>query len=195
MLSVENLSKKYGNVEIISNVNLKFENGNFYIFTGINGSGKSTITKIIAGLIYKTSGTLKIEDSISYLPDKYIMPKLLRVKSYCKILSIPLEYISKYQIPNRRIGELSKGNFQKLGIIQILSRDTDCYIFDEPLDGLDDVTKRIFKQDIINKINDNKIIIMCLHTKALFNELHPIIYEIKEGFINEKKKKAAIVTD
>lgn len=195
MLSVENLSKKYGSTEIINNVNLKFENGKLYIFTGVNGSGKSTITKILSGIIYKTSGSLKIEDTISYLPDKYIMPRLLSVKSYCRILSIPYEMVQKYQIPNRKIGELSKGNFQKLGIIQILSRDTDCYILDEPLDGLDDITKKIFKQDIISKINDNKIIIMCLHTKTLFNELHPIIYEVKEGNINEKKRKQSIVTD
>lgn len=195
MLSVEGLSKKYGSNEIITNVNLNFENGKLYVFTGINGSGKTTITKILAGLIYKTSGSLKIYETISYLPDKYIMPKLLKVRSYCKILSIPIELMKKYQIPNKRIGELSKGNLQKLGIIQVLSRDSGCYILDEPIDGLDDSTKRIFKQDIINKLSENKIVIMCLHTKTLFNELHPVIYEVKEGCINEKKRKTAIAAD
>lgn len=190
MLKIDNLSKKYNNQIILNNVSIEFKEGNLYILSGINGSGKSTLVKLLSGIIYKSSGTIANDISISYLPDKFTMPKLLKVSAYCKLLAIPLELMEKYQIPNKRIGELSKGNLQKLGIIQILNRESDCYILDEPLDGLDDSAKKLLKQDIINLKANNKIIIMCLHTKTLFNELHPIEYEVKGGFVNEKKRRS-----
>ncbi len=195
MLKLDNLSKKYNNQIILNSISLEFKEGNLYILSGINGSGKSTLVKLLSGIIFKSSGSITRDISISYLPDKFTMPKLLSVKSYCKLLSIPIELMEKYQIPNKRIGELSKGNLQKLGIIQILNNKSDCYILDEPLDGLDDAAKKLLKQDIITLKGNNKIIIMCLHTKTLFNELCPIEYEVKGGFLNEKRRRKAKDSD
>ena len=99
------------------------------------------------------------------------------------------ELVSKFQIPNKRIGELSKGNQQKLGLLQILDYEADCYILDEPLDGLDDYAKKLFKEILKEKLENNKIIILSLHNKSIFNDLSPTILDIKEGRINEKRKK------
>lgn len=191
MLRLNNVSKKYKNI-VLNNISVDFKEGNLYILRGVNGSGKSTIIKILSGIIYKTSGNIENYVSISYLPDKFMMPKLLKVKTYLDILNIPFNLTSKFQIPNKRIGELSKGNLAKLGILQIMYNDCDCYILDEPLDGLDDFAKKLLKSLILEKLNDNKIVILSLHTKTLFNELNPIIYEIKEGELYEKKKRNII---
>ena len=195
MLNVYNLEKKYNDV-IIDNVSIDMSKPGLYIFTGINGSGKSTILKILAGSIFKTSGKIQKDVSISYLPDKYTMPKLMSVVSYVELIldmygkkTEASNLIGLYQIPKRRIGELSKGNQQKLGLLQILSNDTDCYILDEPLDGLDEFAKHLVKVIITEKIKNGSIILMSLHGKNLFNDLKPRIFEVKNKTITERKKK------
>ena len=195
MLKVINLSKKFKANEVFLNTNLEITDPGLYIIYGNNGSGKSTIIKIIAGMIYKTSGKLIREGSISYLPDRFSMPRLMRAKDYLNIVSDRSlsykidELMCDYQIPNKLIGSLSKGNLQKLGIIQALMNNSDIYLFDEPIDGLDDSSKRIFKRDIKEIILNNRIVLMALHNKTFFNDLNPTILTIKEGNICEKRKK------
>lgn len=196
MLKLTNVSKKYKDHIVFNNVTLDMTNPDIYIFSGINGSGKSTLLKVLAGIIYKSEGKMEKDVSISYLPDKFNMPKLMKAKNYVyNILNMSKkedltdELISKFQIPNKRIGDLSKGNQQKLGLLQILYNDADCYILDEPLDGLDEFAKHLIK-DIIKEYKENgKIIIMSLHAKNLFNDLKPVFFDIKDGFINKKSKR------
>ena len=195
MLKVIDLEKKYKDV-IFDHVNIDMSNPGLYIFYGINGSGKSTLLKVLSGIIFKSSGELDKDISISYLPDKFNMPKLMSVTSYVEMIldmynkkSESSTLISLYQIPKRKIGELSKGNQQKLGLLQVLSNDCDCYILDEPLDGLDDFAKSLFKNIINEKIKSGHIVIMSLHGKNLFSDLHPRIFDVKDGKITERKKR------
>lgn len=198
MLDLITVEKKYKDHLVFSNVTLHFEEGKLYILMGINGSGKSTILKLMAGIIYKTSGTYIKSGMVSYLPDKFSFPKLMKVKNYLmEVLyyysdkkSIYERLISEYQIPNKRIGDLSKGNQQKLGILQIFAYPADIYLLDEPLDGLDDMAKRLLKEKIKEKLSNNKIVILSLHNKTFFNDLKPNIVEVKEGVILEKKRKS-----
>lgn len=196
MINVRELEKKYGNQSILNSVNFTINEGNLNIFIGINGSGKSSILKILGKTIYKTSGQIDVKGDIAYLPDKYSFPKLMTTKNYLKnilkLYSLKEEYLkllTEFDIPNKLIGSLSKGNLQKLGLLQILIIPADIYLFDEPLDGLDDFAKKLFKSKIKEKLEQNKTIIMSLHTKTIFNEFKPIIYEIKDGKVYEKKKK------
>ena len=97
--------------------------------------------------------------------------------------------MEEHKIPNKKIKELSKGNLQKIGLLQTFIKDTDCYIFDEPLDGLDDFAKKLFKEMIIKKLNDKKILIISMHNKNSLLDLKPNIFVMKGGDIFEKKKK------
>ncbi len=193
LISLVNVEKKYNGHIILENLTLYIDKPGLYIIHGVNGSGKSTLIKLLSGIIYKSDGEFKINSTISYLPDKFTMPKLMRVKSYLSLILKEKdkmeELVSKFQIPNKRIGELSKGNQQKLGLLQILDYEADCYILDEPLDGLDDYAKKLFKEILKEKLENNKIIILSLHNKSIFNDLSPTILDIKEGRINEKRKK------
>ena len=196
MLKLTNVSKKYREHIVFNSVTIDMSNPGLYVFQGINGSGKSTILKVLCGVIYKSEGRIEKDVSISYLPDKFNMPKLMKAKAYVdSILNMygikdsSDELISKFQIPNKRIGDLSKGNQQKLGLLQVLYNEADCYVLDEPLDGLDEYAKHILKEEIIKLKENNKIIILSLHNKNLFNDLKPKIFEIKEGFIKLKERK------
>ena len=185
MLEVINLSKEYSKFKILDDVTMKFYNNSLYIFYGSNGAGKSTILKILSGVIYKSKGTLISDEVISYLPDKFMLPKLMKVKSYLKLIlndEIEIDNIMKrYNIPNNFIGNLSKGNFQKVGLVQSLYLNATCYIFDEPLDGLDDFSKTLFKEDIINLLNKGKKVIMTLHDRNIYHDMNPECYEIRLG--------------
>lgn len=196
MLKLLNVSKKYKNEAVFDSVSIDMSNPGLYIFVGINGSGKSTILKILANIVYKTDGKIIKDISVSYLPDKFSLPKLMKSNDYINtILKLnnvsddPNKLISLFQIPNRRIGDLSKGNLQKIGLLQVLYNNADCYILDEPLDGLDDYAKKLLKDIIKDLIDNGKIIIMSLHNKQFFNDLEPITYEIRDGLINKKNKK------
>ncbi|MBR6288194.1 MAG: ATP-binding cassette domain-containing protein [Acholeplasmatales bacterium] len=196
MLKLTNVSKKYREHIVFNSVTIDMSNPGLYVFQGINGSGKSTILKVLCGVIYKSEGRIEKDVSISYLPDKFNMPKLMRSKAYVdSILNMygmkesSDELISKFQIPNKRIGDLSKGNQQKLGLLQVLYNEADCYVLDEPLDGLDEFAKHLVKDIIKDYIDKGKIIIMSLHGKNLFNEFKPTVFDIKDGFINPKQKR------
>lgn len=196
MLKLTNVSKKYKDHIVFNSVTIDMSKPGLYIFQGINGSGKSTILKVLCGVIYKSEGKMDNDVSISYLPDKFNMPKLMKTKAYvdCILSMYGInekcdELISKFQIPNKRIGDLSKGNQQKLGLLQVLYNEADCYVLDEPLDGLDDFAKHLVKDIVKEYIDKGKIIIMSLHGKNLFNELKPTIFDIKDGFINAKAKR------
>ena len=196
MLNLLNIEKAYNNNIALKNVTLALEEGHLYVLIGPNGSGKSTLIKIISNIIFKTSGEYLKNGSISYLPDKYSLPKIMKtdefIKDFISLYNLKIkssEILSKFQIPNIGIGKLSKGNYQKLGLFIVFYNDSDIYIFDEPIDGLDDFAKKLFKELIKEKLSLNKTIIVSLHDKSFLNEFDPIIYEVKDGVINEKRRK------
>ena len=110
MIEVKNIDKKYTKQQILYNVSFKIENPGLYIFSGINGSGKSTIVKILAKAIYKSSGEIICNDEISYLPDKFLIPSMLETTDYLKLMiniySSNVNYkdiLDEYKIPKKRV--------------------------------------------------------------------------------------------
>lgn len=190
MFEVKNLSKKYNNEIILNNISYTFNEGNIYIIRGINGSGKSTLFKIISGIINKSSGYISNDKTVSYLPDKYVLPGLIKAKTYLNYIFDDYKKVDElskiYNLDNKLITNLSKGNKQKLGIISKTYILSDIYIYDEGIDGLDKDTKEIFFNELINLKNNNKIIILSLHEDINEDLLKPINLEIKDGVLYEK---------
>ena len=196
MFRLEHICKKYNNNLILDDVTISFDEANLYILTGQNGSGKSTLIRIITGQIFKNSGNIIIDESIAFLPDKFFLPPLMSVKEYIKetlklyrIKKNFKDIMDEFELPNKLISSLSKGNYQKLGLFTLFYNEKDNYILDEPLDGLDDFAKGLFKKLVEEKLKMNKKIIIALHNKNLFNSLNPKIYQIKDGKIIEKQKR------
>lgn len=195
MLKLNELKVKYNDNTIINKVSYNFLPGNIYILTGENGSGKSTLLKSIAGLL-KYEGKINKDCILGFLPDKPSFPSLLSAKEYLKSIGKlnntedeTSEYMAVLSLENKIIGSLSKGNLQKVGIIQLFLLDADTYLLDEPFDGLDNDAKIGLKKIILKKKDENKIIILSLHDKKIFSSKDAKYIEIREGKIYEKKDK------
>jgi len=164
MIEIKNLTKKFGQIEALSDVSFNVKRGDVLGFLGPNGAGKSTTMNILTGYLSATSGTVKVDGHdvmaepeevkklIGYLPE---MPPLytdMTVKEYlgfiCDLKKVPAKmrksmlddimYLLKIgDIKGRVIKNLSKGYKQRVGFAQALVGDPPILILDEPTVGLD----------------------------------------------------------
>lgn len=196
MLKLEEVKKNYHHDRGLLRISLTIETGGLYLFVGENGSGKSTTLKLISHVIFNSKhdgNMMNTFKKMVYLPDKRGYPKLLKVKTYLKYYltgqssNLNLnDWMDRYHLPNKKIGGLSKGMLQKLGILQTILTDGDLYLLDEPTDGLDKESLQLLKEDIKNLLLQNKTIIISTHNKLLYKDLKPAIYQFKEGICNGK---------
>ena len=196
MLELKEVSKKYNSKYAVKRINLNIESGKLYLFVGENGSGKSTTIKLISKVIFTKEYLKFINDfkQINYLPDRRNYPKLLNTLDFLKYFlrkneDFINENMIKYDLPNKSIGNLSKGNIQKLGILQVLLSEGDLYILDEPTDGLDKKSITLFIEDIKSLVNSGKTIIISTHKPLLYKNIYSITYKFDEGVCNEKKRR------
>lgn len=199
MLKFNDVSKKYNSKFAVKSINLTIKPNNIYLFIGENGSGKSTTIKLISKVIFtKDFNVLKNEfNKIIYLPDRRNYPKLLLVSDFLKYyLNIDNKIIEdtmrRYDLPNKLIGSLSKGNLQKLGILQIILSEGDLYLLDEPTDGLDKKSIYLLLEDLKKLLVIGKTLVISTHKKTIYSELKPIIYKFEDGICNEKKRENKI---
>lgn len=190
MIELRNINYSNKNNQIFNNFNLKIDDNKFYIIYGKNGCGKSTTIKLILKIfkLKKTDSGEIYNDfkSIIYFPEKFILPSLMNSYKFLytyfdgiKSHDLINQYLKKYGVANKLICRLSKGMGQKLVLIKTLLEDAECYIFDEPLNGLDDESKGIFLFDLENLKKKKKTIIVITHEKEFFSKLSD--EEIKIG--------------
>ena len=177
IFKVENISKKYGNNVVLRDFKYEFNSG-LYLLVGKNGSGKSTLLKIICKLINPTNSDYKISMiKTAYLCEKIelgngnIKVFLNSIKSLYKSKINIKEELKKWNIPNKNIESLSKGNKQKSAIIMMMLIRADLYIFDEPTDALDTHAVGLFIEFIKELLQQDKIVIISTHEKKYFENL------------------------
>ena len=181
LISIKNLSKKYGKKIVFENLNLELTTENIYFLTSINGSGKTTFFKCLLrdtkydGYIYDKSV------KYAYLPEKIMWPSFTSLNYYLKVF-ITLEndlindeknlqnvidnYLLYFKIDKYKyqsVNTLSKGTKQKTLIIKTILSNADVYLFDEPLTGLDKKSREIFMQIIKTMQEQGKLIIIASH--------------------------------
>lgn len=219
LIEFKNLSKNYGNKKALINVNLEIERGKIYGLLGPNGSGKTTMIKIINDLLQPSSGEILINgkepgiDSkkiISYLPERTYLNmnmKVLELIDFFKDFyedfdeEKALNLLKKLKINKQdKLKDMSKGTKEKVQLVMVMSRKADLYILDEPIGGVDPASRDYILDTILSNFNDGSSIIICTHLIADIEKILDQVIFINQGKIvlNEeadtirKKKKTTI---
>lgn len=209
-LEIKNLSKKFKDVYVLKDINLTFESGKIYGFTGRNGSGKSVLLKIICGFYTPSTGEVLLDnynyilnndfpkstrcliEKPNFLPDLtgYENLKLLASienKIGNKEIMDTIEKLNLKEEINKKYSKYSLGTKQKLGIAQVLMEDPKLIVLDEPLNGIENETAKEVRKILNEEKKKDKIIIVASHIKEDIDTLADVVYNIDNGIVEKIK--------
>lgn len=182
-IELSNVSKNYKNIKALDNISITINKDEAILMLGSNGSGKSTIIKLILGYIKlgkNDSGKIYKENlKIGYVPERVYLPKSNKVKDYLKdyysLKEISFDYLklAKYfdLDVNKGLNELSKGMKQKVALVLALDSNNDMFILDEATNGLDDESIKKLVDKLIELKNMGKGIIIVSHYKDIYEKI------------------------
>lgn len=212
MLEIINGYKKYKNLEVLSDINLKFEDGKMYAIIGANGSGKSLILKALSGYNKLTSGKVlqngnEIRKNNNYIEDAGIIienPVMVNEYTitenleYLKKMSenskeIDLEKWYKYfeieEYKEKKFSELSLGTKQKVALIQAFMHNPKNILLDEPFNALDKKAVIKVKQLLFEEKKKGKLIVIVTHINDEILEKCDEVIEMENGKVSKIIKK------
>lgn len=211
MITIKNLTKKYGSNIILNDISIQFNENISFLFGG-NGTGKSTLLNILAGALKYNSGSIYINNkeidfkdnsyktNIGFLIDYSTYPTQFTVKEYISLLNyiyrndtklqksyqenlITFFELDKYQ--NLQISELSTGFVKRVKLLATMLHNPNLFIWDEPFSGID----KNFIPKLVNKIKalsteENKFFLITTH----MSEIKSFDFTNSSEFILENKK-------
>ena len=194
LLEIKNLYKNYGEKQVLNNITLTVPRGKIIGLLGKNGTGKTTLIKLINGLLTPTEGEIIFEGkkigpqsklNIAYLPERTYLDKSMTINETLKFFK---EFYSNFDIDkakdllkkldldeNQKIIKMSKGMQEKVQLVLVMSRKADLYILDEPLGGVDPATRDYILDTILTNFNEGAIIIISTH---LISDIERILDEV-----------------
>jgi ABC-2 type transport system ATP-binding protein len=206
-IEVKNLFKYYGEQAAVRDVSFNVKKGEIVAFIGPNGAGKSTTMKIMTGYIPASSGevhisgmkvdvdNLKTRQIIGYLPehnplytDMYVreylefVGRIYKVKNLKARVSEMIQTVGLEVEQNKKIGALSKGYRQRVGLAQAIIHDPEVLILDEPTTGLDP-NQLVEIRDLIKRIGKQKTVMLSTHIMQEVEAICDRIVIISKGQI------------
>ena len=182
ILKCTGLTKKYGSLVALDNLDLSVNKGQIIGLLGPNGSGKTTFIKLIAGLLKQNSGELLVggekigintKKIVSYLPERTYIPGWMRVIDIIRMFEDFYEDFNLEKAKtmldnlgikfNQRIKSMSKGTKEKLQLILVMSREAQLYLLDEPIAGVDPAARDYILRTIITNYNPEAAVIISTH--------------------------------
>lgn len=182
ILSVKNLSKNFDGKPIIENVSFEIERGSLVGLLGKNGSGKTTIIKLINDLLVPDSGeitvcgepiSIKTKAKVSYLPERTYLDSSMTVKGVFDFFeTFYPDFDRKKAVrllkdldleENESLSKMSKGMKEKIQLVLVMSRNAELYILDEPLGGVDPSTRDYILDTILSNLNDGASMLITTH--------------------------------
>ena len=204
-LSVKNITKQYKKQIAVDDISFEIKSGEIVGFLGPNGAGKSTTMKIISCFIPPTKGTvtvcgfdvsnddLKVKKKVGYLPesnplyyDMYVKEFLSFIASLHKInnkkerIKEMIEMVGLQNEQHKKIGTLSKGYKQRVGLAQAMIHDPDVLILDEPTSGLDP-NQIIEIRELIKNFGKDKTVLLSTHIMQEVESMCDRVIIINEG--------------
>ena len=203
-LEVKNITKSFGETNVLKGISFSVESGKALGLLGRNGAGKTTTIRILMDVFHANSGEITLDGKpfeprkvqIGYLPEErglYPKQKVLEQMIYLAMLRGVsrktasanakrwLERLEVSQYQDRLLETLSKGNQQKVQLASTLVCDPEIVILDEPFSGLDPVNSQILQEVVQELIRDGKIVIFSSHQMSYVEEFCEDIVIINHG--------------
>lgn len=194
LLECINVNKSYGSKNALKDVNLTIPRGKIIGLLGKNGTGKTTLIKLINDLLTPTSGKILVNGMqvgveskkvISYLPERTYLDKSMTVNKV-------IEYFEKFYDnfdskkarkllkdldldTNQKLSKMSKGMQEKVQLVLVMSRSAELYILDEPLGGVDPATRDYILDTILTNFTEGASVIISTH---LISDIERILDEV-----------------
>lgn len=194
ILEINNISKDYGKKKVLKDINLKIENKKIIGLLGKNGTGKTTLIKLINDLLTPTKGKILLngkeigvesKKEISYLPERTYLNRQMKVSEVIKYFEDFYENFDSKKArkllkdldldENQKLAKMSKGMQEKVQLVLVMSRNAELYILDEPLGGVDPATRDYILDTILSNFNENASVIISTH---LISDIERILDEV-----------------
>lgn len=194
LIECRDLSKNYGITNALSGLNLTLEQGKITGLLGPNGCGKTTLIKLIAGLLVPTDGKVLIDGKepgmetkkiVSYLPDKDYLHEWMKISELVGLFSDfyeDFDSVKAYDMlkslkidKNKRLKTLSKGTREKLQLSLVMSRQAKVYLLDEPIGGVDPSARDYIIRTIITNYREDSGVIITTH---LIHDIESVLDDV-----------------
>ena len=202
LVECKKLCKSYDEKQVLKDVSLKIPRGKIIGLLGKNGTGKTTLIKLINDLLTPTSGEIFIngkkpgvesKDIIAFLPERTYLDREMSVKDAIKYFEEFYTNFDKQKAIkllkdldldiNSKISKMSKGMQEKLQLILVMSRNAELYILDEPLGGVDPATRDYILDTILSNFCEGASVIISTHLIADIERILDEVIFIDKGEI------------
>jgi len=216
MITVKNISKKFGKLKALDNVNLVFKLGECIALIGPNGSGKTSLIKSILGMVVPDEGMILFENrdinkdwkyrsKIGYMPQigKYpenmtigqvinMMKDIRKATDNCNLDEELIQKFDLHSILNKRMRTLSGGTRQKVSASLAFLFNADVLILDEPTAGLDPIASEILKNKILKEKLNGKLVIITSHVLSELDDVVTHVIYMQDGKLKMQKEIATL---
>ena len=213
MISFKNIHKKFGRQKVLHGIDLTFDTPGIFAILGPNGSGKTTIIKLLMDMVHPTSGEIlfkgkaKLDNDyrrhIAYLPQIARFPENLTVREFFNFIENirgaadrKAELIEIFDVQlflEKKLRTLSGGMRQKVNIVSALMYDTEVIVLDEPTIGLDPVALIALKELIRAERKRGKTILFTTHIMEVVEELADEIIFLLDGKIHYRGTQKQLI--
>ena len=199
-LQVAHIDKSYGKQRVLKDVSFAMQDGEVVGLLGPNGAGKSTLMKVIVGLakpsaVSNQPSVVSVPDRIGYLPERNPLYDEMFVREYLLFMArlgkiarpeerveILIQRVGLTPEAHKRIGQLSKGYRQRVGLAQALLNDPDLLVLDEPTTGLDP-NQLVEIRTLIRQLGRDRMVILSTHILQEVREMCDRVIILDHGEI------------
>ncbi len=205
MITISDLHKRFGKLEVLKSIGLDFKAGTSYAIIGPNGSGKTTLIKCILGMVIPDRGVIEVNGKsilndwsyrqmIGYMPQIGRYPDQMKIGQLFEMIrdlrgnptGVDEDLIKEFkldQMKDKRMHTLSGGTRQKVSAALAFLFSPSVMILDEPTAGLDPIAAEALKEKIQAEKNNDKTFLITSHIMSDLDELTSIIIYLEEGRI------------